>query len=65
MPVKSIEELSALLPQLAAEARLRGAGFETPRRIAPDFADELERAGQVGQAESSWRRVSLAPVRLR
>lgn len=46
MPVvASVEQLNALLPELAAEARSRGAEFETARRIAPDFADKLKHAG--------------------
>ena len=45
MPVvSSVEQLNALLPELAAEARSRGAEFETARRIAPDFADKLKHA---------------------
>lgn len=43
--VASVEQLNALLPELAAEARSRGADFETARRIAPDFADKLKHAG--------------------
>ena len=41
----SADSLRAALPQLAAEARARGAEFEAARRIAPDFADKLKRVG--------------------
>lgn len=43
--VRSVEEMKQRLPQLLAEARLRGAEFEAARRIAPDFADRLKHAG--------------------
>lgn len=43
--VNSIEDLNAQLPQLVAQARLRGAEFEAARRIAADFADKLKQAG--------------------
>ncbi len=43
--VHSFDELHARLPELAAEARSRGAEFETGRRIAPDFAHKLKQAG--------------------
>ena len=43
--VTSLEELQLRLPELAAEARLRGAEFEAARRIAPDFALKLKQAG--------------------
>ena len=43
--VQSIEALDSRMAPLVAEARLRGAGFEAERRIAPDFADRLKQAG--------------------
>ena len=43
--VQALAELQAPLPQLLAEARLRGADVEAARRIAPDFADNLKQAG--------------------
>lgn len=46
MPVvASVEQLNALMPELTAEARSRGAEFEAARRIAQDFADKLKHAG--------------------
>jgi len=46
MPVaSSIDQLHALSPQLAAEARLRGPEFEAARRLTPDFAYKLRHAG--------------------
>lgn len=48
MPVvTSIDQLNTLLPQLAAEARLRGPEFEAARRLAPDFAGKLKQAGLI------------------
>ena len=43
--VTSLEELQGRLPELAAEARSRGAEFEAARQIAPDFAHRLKQAG--------------------
>jgi alkylation response protein AidB-like acyl-CoA dehydrogenase len=43
--IDSLEALHLRLPELAAEARARGAEFEAARRIAPDFAHKLKRAG--------------------
>ena len=43
--VSSLDALQALMPDLAAEARSRGAEFEAARRIAPDFAHRLKCAG--------------------
>ena len=43
--VNSIEDLNAQLPQLLAQARLRGTEFESARRIAADFAETLKHAG--------------------
>ena len=46
MPIaSSIDQLGAMLPQLAALARSRGPEFEAARRLAPDFADKLKQAG--------------------
>ena len=41
----AIDYLLAALPDLAAEARARSDEFEEDRRLAPDFADKLKRAG--------------------
>jgi hypothetical protein len=41
----SISHLWCVLPDLAAEARARAAEFEQCRKLAPDFADKLRRAG--------------------
>ena len=41
----SIDHLLSALPDLAAEARARALEFEESRRLAPDFADKLKRAG--------------------
>lgn len=43
--VTSLEELHRRLPELAAEARSRGAEFEAARRITADFAHRLKQAG--------------------
>ncbi len=43
----SIDQLGAMLPQLAALARSRGPEFEAARRLAPDFADKLKQAGLI------------------
>jgi alkylation response protein AidB-like acyl-CoA dehydrogenase len=43
--ITSLDELRVRLPELAAEARSRGAEFESARRIAPDFAHKLKQAG--------------------
>lgn len=48
MPVITpIDQLNTLLPQLAAEARMRGPEFEAARRLAPDFAGKLKQAGLI------------------
>jgi len=41
----TLEDLHARLPDLAAEARSRGAEFESARRLAADFALKLKQAG--------------------
>ena len=41
----SISDLWSVLPDLAAEARARALEFEQCRKLAPDFADKLRRAG--------------------
>ena len=41
----SLSDLRAALPDLAAEAKARSVEFEERRRIAPDFAEKLRRAG--------------------
>jgi alkylation response protein AidB-like acyl-CoA dehydrogenase len=40
-----ISDLLSALPDLAAEARARAPEFEERRKLAPDFADKLKRAG--------------------
>jgi len=47
MRASSIDGLLAALPDLAAEARARSVEFEQGRRLAPDFADKLKRAGVI------------------
>jgi alkylation response protein AidB-like acyl-CoA dehydrogenase len=41
----TMQDLRSVLPELAAEARRRALEFEGARRLAPDFADKLKRAG--------------------
>ena len=41
----SLAHLHAALPDLAAEAGARALEFEEKRKLAPDFADKLKRAG--------------------
>jgi alkylation response protein AidB-like acyl-CoA dehydrogenase len=41
----SYRDLAVALPDLAAEARARSLEFEERRKLAPDFADKLIRAG--------------------
>jgi indole-3-acetate monooxygenase len=43
--VTSLDALQYRLPALAAEARSRGAEFESARRITADFAHKLKQAG--------------------
>jgi indole-3-acetate monooxygenase len=44
-PRTRLSDLLAALPELAAEAKARSGEFEGHRRLAPDFADKLKRAG--------------------
>ena len=41
----TMRDLSSALAELAAEARARSLEFEEHRKLAPDFADKLKRAG--------------------
>jgi indole-3-acetate monooxygenase len=41
----TIHDLKAAIPALAAEARTRSLEFEEGRKLAPDFASKLKRAG--------------------
>jgi alkylation response protein AidB-like acyl-CoA dehydrogenase len=41
----TMRTLQAALPDLAAEARARSVEFERQRKLSPDFADTLKRAG--------------------
>ena len=45
MATTLLRDLRAALPDLAGEARARSAEFEELRKLAPDFADKLRRAG--------------------
>jgi len=41
----TLGDLGSALPHLAAEAKTRALEFEKARKLAPDFADKLKRAG--------------------
>jgi indole-3-acetate monooxygenase len=41
----TMQDLRSALPDLATEAKARAKDFERARKLAPDFADKLKRAG--------------------
>jgi alkylation response protein AidB-like acyl-CoA dehydrogenase len=68
---KTLRSLQAALPDLAAEARTRAVEFEDKRKLAPDFADKLKRAGAfkvlvpqdaggLGASLTQWLEIAMA-----
>lgn len=67
----SLRSLQAALPDLAAEAKARAVEFEEKRKLAPDFADKLKRAGAfkvlvpedaggLGASLPEWLEIAMA-----